>query len=99
MGRTIQVHDKDPVEGLENCLIDSSAAQLQLWHAQAQRDNGMISGKELAVVEKLSRQMAGRARTIYNPYTGEIRKVMLPDWYGKHKPEDPTLSGWTPKKG
>jgi hypothetical protein len=85
--RTIQVHDKDPVEGLENCLLGAGAAQLQLWHAQAQRDRAMISGKELAIVEKLAGQLAARARSIYNPYTGEIRKAFLPDWIGKWQKE------------
>lgn len=83
MGRPIETHEKDPVEGLENCLLDPSAAQLQLWHAQSQRDHGMISGKELAIVEKLTNKEATKARTIYNPYTGEIRKAYLPEWYWK----------------
>jgi hypothetical protein len=47
----------------------------------------MISGKELAIVERLVGQLAGRARTIYNPYTGEIRKTFLPDWIGKWQKE------------
>ena len=85
--RTIPVHDKDPVEGLENCLLGPGAAQLQLWHAQSQRDRTMISGKELAIVEKLAGQLAGRARSIYNPYTGEIRRTFLPDWLGKWQKE------------
>jgi hypothetical protein len=80
---TIPIWDRDPVEGLENMLLDPSAAQLQLWHAQSQRDRMMISDKELAVVERLSGRMAGEAKTIYNPYTGEIRKAFLPDWIGK----------------
>ena len=80
---TIPVYDRDPVEGLSDCLIDPSAAQLQLWHAQAQRDKTIISDKELAIVERLAGQMAGQSRTIYNPFTGEIRKTFLPDWIGK----------------
>lgn len=96
---TIPIHDVDPVEGLDGvCQVDPSSAQLKLWHAQMQRDQGIISGSELAVVEKLAGQVAGRARTIMNPYTGEIRKVFLPDWVGKHKPEDPPMVGWTAQK-
>jgi hypothetical protein len=85
--KTIPVHDRDPVEGLGSCLLDPGAAQLQLWHAQAQHDRTMISGKELAIVERLAGQLAGRAHSIYNPYTGEIRKTFLPDWIGKWQKE------------
>jgi|ERR1035437_875946 hypothetical protein len=93
-------HDIDPVEGLEEiCKLDPSSAQLRLWHAQRQHDEGVLSGKELAVVERIAGQTAGRSRTIFNPYTGEIRKVMLPDWVGKHKDEDAPIVGWSATKG
>ena len=96
MGKPIPTIDRDPLERLDELVQESSSAQIQLWHAQSQRDHGMISDKELAIVEKLAGQVAGQSRSIYNPYTGELRKVFLPDWYTKHRPEDPTLSGWTP---
>lgn len=96
---TIPTHDIDPAEGIGGiCAIDPSSAQIRLWHAQRQHDDGMISSKELAVLERVAGQTAGRSRTIYNPYTGEIRQVFLPDWIGKHKPEDPPMVGWTAKK-
>lgn len=96
---TIPIHDVDAAEGLQAlCEVDPSSAQLKLWHAQMQRDQGCISGKELEIVERLAGQTAGRARTIYNPYTGEIRRAFLPDWVGKHKPEDPPMVGWTAQK-
>lgn len=91
--------DIDPAEGLEGvCKIDPSSAQLKLWHAQKQHDLGVLSSKELAVVEQIAGRTAGRARTIYNPYTGEIRKAFLPDWIGKHKDEDAPMVGWTKQK-
>lgn len=97
-GTTIPVHEVDLAEhGVTICQIDPSSAQLVLWAGQAQHDLGMISSKELAVLEAQAKTQAGRARTIYNPFTGEYRKVFLPDWVGKHRPDDPHVSGWTPK--
>jgi hypothetical protein len=90
---TIAVHDRDPVEGLDLCLNSAtaqdraSAAQLQVWHAQSQRDRMMISGKEMEIVERLAGQVAGESKSIYNPYTREIRKTFLPDWLGKWQKE------------
>lgn len=99
LNTTIPLHDVDPAEGLDGvCNIDSSSAQIKLWHAQKQHDEGMISGRELAIVERLAGQVAGRSRTLFNPYTGEIRKVFLPDWYGKHRDGDPPLVGWKKDK-
>ena len=83
---TIPVYeDLDLAKGIADggTVFDPSSAQLQLWHAQAQRDQTIISDKELAVVERLAGQTAGRSRSIYNPFTGEIRKTFLPDWIGK----------------
>jgi hypothetical protein len=77
--------------------ISPSSAQLVLWHGQMQHDLGLISSKELAVLEAQTQGEAKRSRTIYNPYTGEVRKAFLPDWVGKHRPDDPALVGWTPK--
>lgn len=96
-GTTIPIHEIDLNEGVkEVCAVDPSSAQLVLWHGQMQHDLGVISSKELAALEATAGQVSGRARTIYNPYTGEIRKVFLPDWVGKHRPEDPPIVGWTP---
>ena len=83
---TIPVYENlDLAKGIVDggTVFDPSSAQLQLWHAQAQRDQTIISDKELAVVERLAGQTAGRSRSIYNPFTGEIRKTFLPDWIGK----------------
>ncbi len=91
----IPTHDVDPAEGLEGVAkTDPSSALIKLWHAQKQHDEGVLSSKELAVVERIAGQTAGRARTIYNPYSGEIRKAYLPDWIGKHKEHEPAVVGW-----
>lgn len=95
---TIPVYDADLAENAETCLADPSNAQVRLWHAQAQHDEGVISAKELAVLERLAGSQAGRSRAIYNPFTGEIRRAFLPDWVGKHKDEDPPMVGWSPTK-
>jgi hypothetical protein len=69
--------DEPRDESIEPLITDCSMAQFHLWLAQAQRDKKMISGKELAVVEKLVGPKAKKAKTIYNPFTGEIRKVEI----------------------
>jgi len=58
-------------------MLDPSSAQFQLWLAQAQRDAGRISGRELAGIERAAAPLAHRSRTIFNPFTGEIRKVEI----------------------
>jgi hypothetical protein len=94
-GTTIPTHDIDPLEDIELIKqIDPSAVQLRLWHAQMQHDQSALSSKELTKLEAHAKVTAGRVRTIYNPYTGEIRKAFLPDWVGKHRPEDPPMVGW-----
>jgi FkbM family methyltransferase len=75
-------------------IADPTAAQLALWHAEAQRDAGIISGKELSLMERLSGSVAGEARTLYNPFTGEVRRVFLPSWAGKRRAGEPTVGGW-----
>lgn len=95
-GSKITTHDIDPLEDIELIQqIDPSSVQLRLWHAQMQHDEGKLSSKELMKLERVASATSGRVRTIYNPYTGEIRKAYLPDWVGKHKEEDPPLVGWS----
>ncbi len=98
--RLVPTLDVDPAEGLEDlCKIDPSSAQIKLWHAQRQHDDGVLSSRELQVVERIAGQTAGRSRSIYNPFTGEIRRAFLPDWIGKHKDDDPPMVGWSKAKG
>jgi hypothetical protein len=56
-------------------ILDPSSAQFQLWLAQAKRDHGDMSGKELGKVEAAIGGTAKRSKTLFNPFTGEIRKV------------------------
>jgi hypothetical protein len=58
-----------------DAALDPSSAQLQLWLAQMKRDHGDISGQEMAKVEQAIQPAAKQSKTLYNPFTGEIRKV------------------------
>lgn len=55
--------------------LDPSSAQFQLWLAQMKRDHGDLSGREMGKVEIATQSMAKTSRTMFNPFTGEIRKV------------------------
>lgn len=70
--RTISFKDKEV--NLE-AVVDPTSAQFQLWLAQMKRDHGDISGRELSKVERAVKPEARKARTIYNPFTGEIRRI------------------------
>jgi hypothetical protein len=70
--RTISFIDKDI--NLDAAL-DPTSAQIQLWLAKMKRDHMDISDREMSKVEQAIQPMAKRARTIYNPFTGEIRKM------------------------
>jgi len=70
--RTIDFNDYDLNPA---AVLDPSSAQLQLWLAQMKRDHGDISGKEMAKVEQTASPLAKKARTIYNPFTGEVRRI------------------------
>lgn len=65
---------KDRLINLDTAL-DPSSAQLQLWLAQMKRDHGDISGAEMTKVEQAIQPTARKSKTLYNPFTGEIRKV------------------------
>lgn len=70
--RTISFKDRDLNPAT---VLDPSSAQLQVWLAQMKRDHGDISGKEMSKVETACQPLARKARTIMNPYTGEIRRI------------------------
>jgi hypothetical protein len=69
------------LEGREpnpEAMWDPSSAQFQLYLAQAMRDKGCISGKELAALEaKAKASGVGKSISIMNPFTGERRKVTI----------------------
>ena len=79
-GRTIPLEGREPNP---QAVLDPSSAQLHLWIAQAQRDHGNYSGREMAIIEKVAQPLADKAITMYNPLTGEIRKF---DRYGNLLP-------------
>jgi hypothetical protein len=60
-----------------SAVLDPTSAQIQMWLAQAKRDHGDLSGRELGKIEGLIGGAAKRSRTLYNPFTGEIRKVEI----------------------
>ena len=63
---------------IERCCFAPSSAQFQLWLAQSRRDKGRISDKEMAVVERVAGALARKSIAMFNPFTGEKRKVELP---------------------
>jgi hypothetical protein len=76
-GKTLPVQqpfDQSP----DATALDPSSAQITLWRAQFQRDHGLISDEEMAKVEHAVNKLAKKSITMFNPYTGEIRKVELP---------------------
>ncbi len=56
-------------------INDPSSAQIQLWMAQARRDHGMISDHEMSIVEGVAGAQARKSIAMFNPFTGEYRKV------------------------
>ena len=58
-----------------DAVLDPSSAQMQLWLAKMKRDHNQISGREMAQVEQAITPLAKKAKTIYNPFTGEFRRV------------------------
>jgi hypothetical protein len=70
--RLLSLRDREPKW---DAALDPSSAQLHLWLAQAQRDMGYFGARELAGMERKVGSMARRSKTIFNPFTGEIRKV------------------------
>ena len=67
-----------PINGRDvnlNAALDPSSAQFQLWLAQMKRDHGDLSGREMGQVESAVQPMAKKSRTMFNPFTGEIRKI------------------------
>ncbi len=60
-----------------DAILDPSSAQMQLWLAKMKRDHNQISGREMAQVEQHAAPLAKKAKTIYNPFTGEFRRVEI----------------------
>lgn len=64
--------DKEPNP---EALISPAMAQFHLWLAQIQRDHGNLSDREMARFELKAAPQARRAKTLMNPFTGEIRRI------------------------
>jgi hypothetical protein len=60
-----------------DAALDPSSAQFQLWLAKMKRDHGDISGREMGNIEHAIAPQAKKSRTMFNPFTGEIRKVEI----------------------
>jgi hypothetical protein len=72
VSRLLSLHDREPKW---DAVLDPSSAQFHLWLAQAQRDKGNFGARELADMERRVNGIARQSKTIFNPFTGEIRKV------------------------
>lgn len=70
--RLLSLDEREPSTA---AIVDPSSAQFQLWLAQAQRDYRSISDAEMARVEAAAGALAKKSRVMFNPFTGEIRKV------------------------
>src|SRR5260370_10593305 len=56
-------------------ILDPSSAQFQLWLAQAQRDQGNLSGREMEKMGLAAQSMARRSPVMFNRFTGEVRRL------------------------
>jgi len=72
LGRLLPFKDREPNP---EAVINPSMAQFQLWLAQAHRDHGNFSGRELERMEGVAQRLAQRSQTIFNPFTGEVRTL------------------------
>lgn len=70
--RLLPFVDKEPNP---EAILDPATAQFQLWLAQIQRDHGNLSDKQMAHMELRAAPQAAKAKTIFNPFTGEIRRI------------------------
>jgi hypothetical protein len=71
-GRLLWHRDKEP---RFDAIIDPSSAQFHLWLAEVKNDHGDLSARELGRIETKVSGLASRARVMWNPFTGEFRKV------------------------
>lgn len=70
--RLLWIDDREPNP---EAITDPSMAQFQLWLAQAHRDHGNIGGRDMSRMEGVAGRMASRSKTMFNPFTGEIRRI------------------------
>lgn len=75
--RLLSIKDREPAPDLVAACCNPGSAQFHLWVAQSHRDHKMISDNEMAVVERIAGPMASKSVSMFNPFTGEIRKVQV----------------------
>jgi len=73
-GRTIPHKDK---EFNADAILDPTSAQFQMWLAQIKRDHGDMSGREMEQAEIAVGGRMGTARCMYNPFTGEFKRILV----------------------
>jgi hypothetical protein len=71
MPRLLTFTDREP---RPDAIDNPEIAQFHLWLAQIQRDHGNLGGHDMRRMEMTAQPMARRARTMFNPFTGEIRR-------------------------
>ena len=71
--RLLWLDEREP--NPQAAVTNPSMAQFHLWLAQAQRDHGNISGRDMARMEYAASRMAARSQTMFNPFTGEVRTL------------------------
>jgi hypothetical protein len=76
-GTTITFHDK---EVNPDAILDRSSAQFQTWLAQIKRDHGQLTGREMEQAEIAIGGRQKTARCMYNPFTGEFKRIKLGDF-------------------
>ncbi len=71
-GRLLPLDDREP---RPDAATNPSMAQHHLWLAQAQFDHRNIGVNELSKIEGKLAMNARQSRTIFNPFTGEVRRL------------------------
>lgn len=72
MPRLLPFLDKEPNP---TALAEPTSADFQMMLAQIRRDHGLLSDREMARLELQGTGQARQSRRIFNPFTGEMRKV------------------------
>lgn len=74
MARLLSFLDKEP-SSHPNVLMVPAMAEYHLCLAKIRRDHGLMSDKEMAKFELKASSQAQKSKIMFNPFTGEVRKV------------------------
>lgn len=77
-GPTLPLPDRGP--SVDAAMVSAESAAIQRMLAEALRDCGRISDHEMAQFEIAIGPMRRTSRHMFNPYTGEYRRVSLGGW-------------------